>query len=399
MYASLQTERTIAQKMTDSVKDYIGKCNLHFSYRETPFTLNVRISKKFFVDYSQQVPQSSTESPPLSPSLLGDSGVNFSTTHFEEKDKDEETTKLMETLEKKEQQTEILNTELYNLRQKLSELHLHIKNLNAEQELSESKHQTSKVIITDIESKLKNKELDNAELKKDIKVKEEEVKKKDKEIDDLSKELKEKDKRIAQQSKEITVKREEVKEKDERIAEQIKTITLKRDEAKKKDERIAKQSKEIEVKSKQGKEKDELIAEQSKEITVKSEQLKYKDERIAEQRKELTVEAEESAAKVRDWANRTNVETGGHSSISKKIARTFLNRQKHRKKVDALEPSFYLHAYKLANNGEFLWDDGTAWCTRVWAYKLRSARFYRDHGEGTLQEDDTSHTASNGPSL
>ena len=106
--------------MTDSVKDYIGQCNLHFSCRETPFTLNLRISKKFFVDYSQQVPISSTESSPstptLSPSLLGDSGVNLSATQFEEEDrvKDEETTKLMEKMQMNEKETEDLSKDLYN---------------------------------------------------------------------------------------------------------------------------------------------------------------------------------------------------------------------------------------------------------------------------------------------
>ena len=184
--------------------------------------------------------------------------------------KDEETKKLIEKLEKKEKETEILTKELYNLRQTLSELHLNIKKLNAEQLVSESKHQTSKTIITDIESKLKNKELNNAELRKEIKVKKDEAIEKKKEIADLSKELKEKDKRIAEQSKEISVKMEEVKEKDERIVQQSKQITLKREEAKTKDERTAKQSKEINVKSEKMKEKDEIIAEQSKEISVKS---------------------------------------------------------------------------------------------------------------------------------
>ena len=57
---------------------------------------------------------------------------------------------------------------------------------------------------------------------------------------------------------------------------------------------------------------------------------------------------------------------------AKKVAKTFINRQKLRKKVDDLQPSFYLHAHKLRNNGEFLWDDGATWSNDVWSYKLRN---------------------------
>ena len=96
---------------------------------------------------------------------------------------------------------------------------------------------------------------------------------------------------------------------------------------------------------------------------------------------------EESATQVKDRTNMRYFEIRGKSSVTQKISKKFLKRQKHRKIVDALEPSFYLHAYKLKNNGEFLWDDGTDWSTRVWEYKLRPARFNSDHWEGTLEED------------
>ena len=98
-----------------------------------------------------------------------------------------------------------------------------------------------------------------------------------------------------------------------------------------------------------------------------------------EMKKSKKKEHDDHGEKQDNGANKRNIKKRGHSSISKKISKVFLNRQKHRKKVEALEPSFYLHAYRLGNNGEFLWDDGTACSTDIWEWKLRSERFYPEH--------------------
>ena len=66
-----------------------------------------------------------------------------------------------------------------------------------------------------------------------------------------------------------------------------------------------------------------------------------------------------------------NVKIRDYSSLTKRISKIFLNRQKYRKKTEQLEPSFYLHANALMNNGDFLWDDGANWSKRIWKYKER----------------------------
>ena len=79
------TERIIAQKTTDSIKQFVNNSNLDFYTEESPYSLKIQIRKKFIVDHTQQISSNTFSSSPVHnkeqyvtnlSTLVNDSGIN-----------------------------------------------------------------------------------------------------------------------------------------------------------------------------------------------------------------------------------------------------------------------------------------------------------------------------------
>ena len=79
------TERMIAQKKTDSIKEFILDANLNFSCFETPFKMYLNISKTFILDHSQRI---QNPSDPKSSVLSASGEVESKDTEIILKEKD-----------------------------------------------------------------------------------------------------------------------------------------------------------------------------------------------------------------------------------------------------------------------------------------------------------------------
>ena len=286
---TVSNERLRAQDFTDSLKDQLQSSNIHHSWYETPFQIRLNIKKRYLAENSKtEVRENTGRIQPLFPqsttqsSLFSDSG----------EEKDEQIVKLKEVLEKRKNDTEVLNKELFNLKQKNSDLQLHIKNLVTEKEDAASK---ATACIKDLESRSKDKDKRIFELNQEIKVKREELKSKDERIAKQCNEQKELSKEIYENNKNIEVCESKISKLKELQRNKVNEIA---GEKKREEEVEKKASKKTKKKISQREKRMKALEEEKengkKESDKKEEENENDDEMADETRDDSSNEDEES---------------------------------------------------------------------------------------------------------
>ena len=132
-----KTERQIAEKQTETIKEAIKNSQLNFHLSETPYSLKFFVKKKFINDFSRQISEDETPSTPCSPlnfssqfestkkfeSSSIDSGVDISTTTKTEEDINDKLTENLKLI------TAAKDSEIKSVKNKNSDQLSEIKNL------------------------------------------------------------------------------------------------------------------------------------------------------------------------------------------------------------------------------------------------------------------------------